>query len=564
MLTAEMTSEVTSQPTTPSREHERISLGQPDTSLRLRRFILYLVFACCVSLYLLPFMRLLLQYTNEGTFVDGAVRTAHGQLLGRDFFEVMGPGTFYWLALFFKFFGVTFLASRLCLFVTSLGTALSIYFLSRRLCRSYQVLPCVVVFATYYGALWPALNHHVISNCFSLLAVSCMVLWREFHMRWLLAAAGALAGVTVLTLQPKGILLLLSFLVWLVMEHRLRSAPLAALAWVTGGCFTVITVMLGYFWTRGALGDLIYANVAWPAHNYGTVNSVQYAFALGTYFNRWIAPTQGFHWTMAMAAVMVIPFFFIAALPALVVFLGVRHRVHSIRGDVALYWLAGSALWISELHRKDMAHLVVGSPLLIILCIYYLQASHGKTSSLALQALSIVSVWLAGCTLLSALLAHPTMTRAGQVSLSKPDPVLAVLDKNVPPGGDLFIYPYSPMYYFLSNTNNPTRYSFLVYSYYTPAQFEETIRTLDQHRVKYVLWDKHVQHDILDVFFPNAHPKQLIMEPYLESHYRPIWVHDNVLFMERNDDDHLSKAVGKWNAISAPIHRINKGPEATH
>ena len=147
MLTAEMTSEVTPQPTIPSSEDERIAPGPSDTSLHLSRSIPYLVFACCISLYFLPFMRLLLQFTNEGTFVDGAVRTVHGQLLGHDFFEVMGPGTFYWLALFFKLFGVTFLASRLCLFVTSLGTALSIYFLSRRLCRSYQVLPCVVVFA---------------------------------------------------------------------------------------------------------------------------------------------------------------------------------------------------------------------------------------------------------------------------------------------------------------------------------------------------------------------------------------------------------------------------------
>ncbi len=562
MLTAEMTSEVTSQPTISSSGDERITPGPSDTSLHLSRVIPYLVFACCISLYFLPFMRLLLQFTNEGTFVDGAVRTAHGQLLGHDFFEVMGPGTFYWLALFFKLFGVTFLASRICLFVTSLGTALSIYFLSRRLCRNYQILPCVVVFATSYGALWPALNHHVISNCFSLLAVCCMVLWREFHMRWLLAAAGALAGVTVLTLQPKGILLLLAFLIWLVIEHRLRSASLAALAWVTGGCFTVIGLMLGYFWSRGALGDLIYANVLWPSHNYGTVNSVHYAFALGTYFTRWIAPAHGAHWTMAMAYVMVIPIVFVAALPVLVAFLGVRHGVHSIRGDVALYWLAGSALWLSELHRKDMAHLVFGSPLLIILCVYYLQASHGKTPSMVLQALSIVSVCLAGCTLLSALLAHPTMTRAGQVSLSKPDPVLAVIDRHVSPGADLFTYPYSPMYYFLSSANNPTRYSFLVYNYYTPAQFEEVIRALDQHRVKYVIWDKHVQHDILDAFFPNAHPKQLIMEPYLESHYKPIWVHDNVLFMERNDDDQ-PKVADKWNAISAPAHRGNERAWAT-
>ena len=97
-----------------------------------------------------------------------------------------------------------------------------------------------------------------------------MVLWQESHRSWLLAAAGALAGATALTLQPKGILLLLvvSRLVsrW---STGGSSAPLAALAWVTGGCFAVIAVMLGYFWSQGALRDLIYANVTWPSHNYG-------------------------------------------------------------------------------------------------------------------------------------------------------------------------------------------------------------------------------------------------------------------------------------------------------
>src|SRR5882757_2996217 len=117
-----------------------------------QKYVPYLVFALCASLYFFPFMRLLLRATDEGTLVEGAVRAVHGQLLGRDFFEVIGPGTFYWLALFFKLFGVTFLASRICLFVSSLGTALSLYFLSRRVCRSYQWLPCIIVFATYFGA----------------------------------------------------------------------------------------------------------------------------------------------------------------------------------------------------------------------------------------------------------------------------------------------------------------------------------------------------------------------------------------------------------------------------
>ena len=174
MLTAEITSELT----TPLDEGERISPRQTETRSLVRACVPYLIFTLCVSLYFFPFMRLLLRGSDEGILVEGAVRTVHGQLLGRDFLEVVGPGTFYWLALFFKLFGVTFLASRICLFVSSLGTALSLYFLSRRVCRSYQLLPCILVFATYFGTFWPEISHHVDSNCFALLSVVCMVLWQ--------------------------------------------------------------------------------------------------------------------------------------------------------------------------------------------------------------------------------------------------------------------------------------------------------------------------------------------------------------------------------------------------
>src|ERR1017187_10857509 len=72
----------------------------------------YLTFGILASLYLLPFMRVLLPWSNEGTLASGAVRIIHGQVFSRDFFEVMGPGTFYCLAAFFKVFGVSFVAMR--------------------------------------------------------------------------------------------------------------------------------------------------------------------------------------------------------------------------------------------------------------------------------------------------------------------------------------------------------------------------------------------------------------------------------------------------------------------
>ena len=144
-----------------------------------------------------------LQGTDEGLLVYGAVRVAHGQIFARDFFEVMGPGTFYWLAMFFKLFGVTFLATRICLFVTSLGTGLLMYFLSRRVCERYQTLPCILFAGTYFSFLWPAISHHVDSNFFALASVACAVVWQDRRKDGLLLAAGVLAGATTWFFNPR-------------------------------------------------------------------------------------------------------------------------------------------------------------------------------------------------------------------------------------------------------------------------------------------------------------------------------------------------------------------------
>jgi len=136
-------------------------------------------FVLIAAVYLFPLMRILMQGTDEGELIDGAVRIVHGQVFARDFLEVMGPGTFYWLAFFFKLFGVTFLATRICLFLTSLGTAFLMYFLSRRLCVRHAALPCALLAGVYFGVLWPAISHHADSNFFALISIVCVVLWQE-------------------------------------------------------------------------------------------------------------------------------------------------------------------------------------------------------------------------------------------------------------------------------------------------------------------------------------------------------------------------------------------------
>jgi hypothetical protein len=513
--------------------------SEPSAKLTKREYIPYLIFAPCASLYFFPFMRILLPGDgDEGLLISSAVRIVHGQVFARDFFEVVGPGTFYWLALFLKLFGVTFVATRICLFVMSLGTGLAMYFLSRRTCSQYQVLPCILLAGTYFGSSWPAISHHVDSNCFALLAVAFMIVWLDKRKGVLLFAAGALAGATTCCFQPKGMLLLFALLVWLWMQHRRQSTSLSWLWVVAGGYVTVVALMLVYFWSRHALCDLFYVNVLWPSQHYSAVNVVPYAQGIIHYYwDHYVIAKSGFRWTIVTASVLIAPFLFVAALPALLPALAARSIRNNIRPEIVLLWLCGFALWFSEFHRKDICHLVFGSPLLMILCIYYLEQYRAKVADLALQILAITASCLACFNFFLALSARPVATRVGSVALLKSDPVLTLLQSKTAPGEEIFAYPYCAMYYFLSATVNPTRYALIMYDYNTPAQFQEVVTVLDQRRVKYIVWNKGFEKNAKP-FFPGMRKlrdDERIIEPYLESHYKVVWADTETQLMERKD-----------------------------
>jgi 4-amino-4-deoxy-L-arabinose transferase-like glycosyltransferase len=518
-----------------------VSPGKKSTA-----WLSYGIFAVCATLYLIPFMRVLLPWTNEGILVTGAARIVHGQVFARDFFEVTGPGTYYSLAAFFKFLGTSFLAARIYLFLMSLGTGLLVYFLARRLCGAYAVLPCVILAATYYGQQWPGVSYHVDSNFIALLAVACVVKWTDTKRNSLLLASGILAGLTTFFLQQKGILLVGAILAWLLIQRQRKAATVSAFSLVAAGYFALVGVVLAYFWSQGALDSLLDANVLWPFTHYGAVNSVPYAQGiLLHYWDHWASIQGALKWPQVVAAILITPFLFVAIVP-IVMGLGLlltavpgRYYWKAIAPDVVLYWLCGWAIWLSEIHRKDIYHLVFGAPLLIILCIHLLTASHKKSARYALQILAVSSAWLAAFNLIGVLTAHNVATRAGSVAMFHNSPTLAFIDAHVAPGEEMFAYPNCPIYYFLSSTENPTRYSNLVYNMNTTAQFQEVIGDLDRSKVKYVVWDTNFEAKTVPVMIPEAArtpPDGFIMETYLQSHYKVVEDDDGIRIMERRED----------------------------
>jgi hypothetical protein len=498
----------------------------------------FFLFVVCTAVYLLPFMRLVFIGSDEGTFAEGAVRIFHGQVFARDFFEVMGPGSFYLLAGFFKLFGVSFLSERIWLFIASFGTFLSIYFLSHKICAKYAILPAVLMAGAYFSTLWPMVNHHVDSNFFALLAVVCITLWQNARKQSYLVAAGVLAGITTCILQPKGMLLLFAILVWLYIQNLRQSSRWSSLCLVAAGYFGLVALTLLYFWHQGALRDLIYMNFVWPSHHYDAINTIPYATGMSQFWTHWVVPIHGVRWGLPFALVYITPYILVAILPALVPILGIPLGKVNLKPQILLYWLCGWALWLSEIHRRDIAHLASGSPLLMILCIYFLAEYRGKVADLGLQFLAIAGATLAVVNLFIVLCLHSVPTRVGSIGMFKPDPALTFLNTHVPPGTEVFSYPNCPMYYFLSATKNPTRHSILLYSYNTPSQFHSVLQALQKHRVKYVLWDSNFAKR--DGAYFNMQPylsQAKILEPYLQSHYRLVQDFNGMRIMERKDDN---------------------------
>src|SRR5687767_3794765 len=103
--------------------------GNP-ARLFVRSALRWVLGSMAIGLYLSLFLRTLWRIGDEGSIVYGAQRVTEGAVPYRDFFEVMGPGSFYWLALWFKVLGVSWTTSRAAIVATALGSAWAIYYVT--------------------------------------------------------------------------------------------------------------------------------------------------------------------------------------------------------------------------------------------------------------------------------------------------------------------------------------------------------------------------------------------------------------------------------------------------
>jgi hypothetical protein len=511
-----------------------------------RRYVPQLFLILISAAFLYPFMRMLSGTVDEGVFLYGAQLVATGAVPARDFVEPQGPGSFYWLAAFFKIFGTNFVTARGLLLVTGVATVLLVYHLARRIER-IGLFSALFVLGTSVP-LMVMNSPHYDSNLFGLLAFA--VFLRGFdrvqskseenrRSSWLFFLAGLLAGLTTCFIQQKGFWLTISFLIALVLLARRKSVRPCAM--VLSGYSLIVLVVLLFYAIVKAIPDLVQANFIWPLHSYSTINAAPYGYTLfELLWPQWLSALRT-QYPVSLAyggtLLMSVPFLFIMAVPVLVLLMGWCWRSSAFKPGMLPYWLTGYALWISELQRLDLGHLRNGCIILVIL--FFAMIEQYGRALLKGTALCII-----GCLELSAMpnaasamaLRSPVYSRHGTLYAEQHNEALDFLVAHTRPGENIFVYPYQPIYYFLADLRNATRFSYLQYRLHTDDQLREAVRDLEDKKVRYVLWDRTFGEEGMRSIFPayRLPPRErLIVEPYLESHYRQINLLNGFRILER-------------------------------
>lgn len=510
----------------------------------LRRVGLYCLIALLAGLYLLPFMRVLSGATDEGLYVYASQEAAQGAIPGRDFVQENPPGAYYWLALFFRLFGASMTTARVVLLLTGVATVLVLVHLARRLgshglfAGTFFLITCI--------PLTPINSPHYDSNLFALLAFAVFLIGADSFpdarpKQWPFFVAGILTGWVSCLLQQKGFLFLAAFCVTLLLLHRRRAIRACLLMGVSYAAVIVAELVPYAFW--GALPDLFYSNVVLPLSTYQAVNHVTYGYPLWTVWFPQLFAHLAANASMVLTAptlvLMSVPFLLMLVLPLLVVALGYRYRLHLFDSRWIPYWITAYAMWFSELHRQDVSHFRNGCILLVLLFFAICDRIGTRWLKFAAVAVTFGTLLLGSTDLTGTLqLNHPVTTRRGTLLAKREDPVVDFLLYHTRPGDYAFVYPYSPVYYFLADLRNPTPLNVIV-DQRDNRLIEETITGLETKKPRYAVADTKLLGDRMRTVFPGFRPpdpKDRVIDRYIDAHYHQVAFEDGFRILERNAD----------------------------
>ena len=553
---------------------------QKSSERLLALLVLVLTFA-----YLLLFRRYTDLDPDEGIVLEGAQRILRGQVLYRDFFSFFTPGSYYFLAGLFRLFGSSFLVARTALAFMGGAISLMTYLLARRTCsRGVTLLLAGLVSLTCLPYRFLVL-HNWDSTVWACFALYCAVRWMEtgswkienrqskIGNLWALAA-GSFASLTLLFEQSKGAGLILGLGVGLLAIGSFRrpagggtvesrkseignpkletgnwkredrpsrsERPTSAFCllpgvyWFLAGLAWPLLMTVLYFGAQHSLSPML-ADWFWPLKHYSRANRVPYGyqnwsesavrslFFSGPWLERVVA-------TLTLSPCILVPVLPLISCGLFVYwFSRGRDKLDAKRAYYLLTnaTLAGLLLSVVSV-RADIVHFMYVGPLFYLVLAWVMD---GRDIPVFPTAKPFVSAFLvvAFCLLAMPLLLrnlhtpYKVETRRGVITTPGNDTVIDFVQANVPPGKEILVYPYLPLYYYLTGTHSPTRYEYFQPGMHTGQQARQMVSELAGRQVGVVLLETSFV-DKIPTSWPGTPLEAIADDPvvdYIVQNYRP-------------------------------------------
>lgn len=209
---------------------------------------------------------------DEGLYYQEAQRMLHGEVIYRDFFEFVTPGTFFFIKWIFAIFGEQFAAVRYVLFAMYVIESWLIFWLGSRLLRRPSLAYLPALFFVYYAKYdsWWSIQHHVLSHFAAVAGAYFLVRSIDEDRGRFAFMTGLAVGLTLCTTQHLGVLLLLATAPWIcVLGPRLlqREPRRPRIAFLSGVASPVAMLGIYLVW-NGAVRESYESCVEWVLTNY--------------------------------------------------------------------------------------------------------------------------------------------------------------------------------------------------------------------------------------------------------------------------------------------------------
>jgi len=382
--------------------------------------------------------------------------------------------------------------------------------LARRVCSRWMAALTAYLFLVIGLPYRFLVLHNWDSTVLAVLALYAAVWWAESSHRAWAFATGSLVSLTCFFEQSKGAGLALGLGVGFLLIARFGGRPnlfrrpsltalLAGLAWPA-----VLTFV--YFASQHGLQQMM-GDWLWPLEHYSLANRLPYGYipisseGSATLYGSGSVLRTLFYMSLTS------PFFIVPSLPflalALLVLAVYRMRREDPPSAANSYYVLvcacglGLVLGTLATGRPEADHLIYVAPPLILMLGAVLGGPILKSRLLRevqplLLIFFMVSFTAFGMVfLLSGPLSATQVlaTRRGRIKLPCCDTVIPYLQRHIPPGEEIFVYPYQPLYYFLSATSSPTRLDYLQVGLHSEDQIQETLAQLAAHPPRIVVWE---------------------------------------------------------------------------